>query len=70
VDLASPNKVEVGETKNGRTLVVERTRCGRFFTIKIKEGGELAQDLSGIFTSYENAQWALTQYKQRKNIVD
>lgn len=64
----SPSTSLEGQTKGGRDIIISRTRDGRFFEIKFNGGGELAPELQGLFTSFNNAQWAVNLYKQRKGL--
>lgn len=67
-DTTAPTVTVEGETKGGRNILITRTRDGRFFTISYEGGGVVAPELDGIFTSHENAAWAITAYKQRKGL--
>lgn len=68
VDLAAPKAQVVGQTKNGKDIEIARSRCGMFFSIRFVGGGQLPDELSGLFTSHELAKSAIAQYRHDKGL--
>lgn len=64
----APESVAVAETKNDKQILVERTKDGRFFTIRFDTGGELPVELRGIFTSFHLCTAAIDDYLARKGL--
>lgn len=62
---AAPTSVAVGETKFGKTILIQRTSLGRTFQIKFAEGGELPEELKGEYTRATDALAAVATYKAR-----
>ena len=68
-DKQAPESVAVDKTKGLKDILIERTKDGRFFTIRFDTGGELPHELQGIFTSFVNANNAVKDYMARKGFV-
>ena len=51
----------VSKTKGGKELMIDQNGHGYFF-IKFSSGGQLPKELKGIYTKYEFAKEAVTNY--------
>ena len=52
----------VSKTKGGKEIVIDQNNHGYFF-IKFKSGGQMPKELLGIYTKYEYAKDAITNYQ-------
>ena len=55
------------ETKGGKTIAVKHDKWGSFWHVEFVPGGQLPKELSGRFTTEQDAKFATEQYLAKQD---